>query len=163
MDDSQIESAFEMLMEIVREDVERDFLESVGLSGIDRKSTLLVFRDCCGELAFCTHKGLVPTKLTSLDQLGSEEFRLILTFPQPLRLADLIVVETKFFPNGLAAALEGHVVYKRITQEDLDKEDLETLKKDFAAKSGVSTSKVETLQVKAATTTTTPTTDKTIH
>lgn len=160
MDDQQNETGLEMILDLLAEGLEKAFLRSVGLADIDRESTLLVFRDSYGDLAFCTHEGLVPTNLTSVDQLGSAEFQLILNFPRPLRLADVIVVKPDFFPDGLAAALEGHIMYKRITQEDLDNEDLETLKKDFAAESGVSTSKVETLPVDSTTTTKTT---KTIH
>lgn len=164
MDNSQNKSALEMFLDILAEDVERAFLRSVGLSGIDRESTILVFRDYLGELAFCTHKGLVPTMLTSVQQLDSSTFQKILNFPRPLRLVDYLVEETTTpFPNGMKAALESHIIYKKVTQEELDKEGLETLKKDFVAKAKVDPSKVETLEVELLGDSTTSTTTKTIH
>lgn len=163
MDNPQNESGLEMFLELLEEIIEKEFLNSVGLSDIDRESTLLVFRDCQGELAFCTHKGLVPTKLTSVHQLDSQTFQKILNFPRTLRLVDYIVEETEPFPNGLAAALESHIIYKKVTQEELDKEGLESLKKDFVAKAKVDPSKVETLEVEFLGDSTTTTTTKTIH
>lgn len=102
--------------------------------------------------------------LTSVQQLDSSTFQKILNFPRPLRLVDYLVEETTTpFPNGMKAALESHIIYKKVTQEELDKEGLETLKKDFVAKAKVDPSKVETLEVELLGDSTTSTTTKTIH
>lgn len=166
MDDQQNETGLEMILDLLAEGLEEAFLRSVGLSDIDRESTLLVFRDSSGDLAFCTHKGLVPTNLTSVDQLDARTFQMILNFPLPIRLADCIVAESSVFPDGLKAALESHIIYKKVTKEDLSTEDLETLREEFAAKAKVDASKVETMQVRFlgdSTTSTTTKPTKTIH
>lgn len=91
---------------------------------------------------------------------------MILNFPLPIRLADCIVAESSVFPDGLKAALESHIIYKKVTKEDLSTEDLETLREEFAAKAKVASDKVETMQVRFlgdSTTSTTTEPTKTIH